>query len=54
MKNPQAAAEQAIRDFPFCDYGLNGVSPESEHAEWVPDLAKAVTAAIDRQAGEAP
>jgi hypothetical protein len=28
-----------IRAFPFWDYGLDGVDPESEYAEWVTNLA---------------
>lgn len=40
---------EAIRDFRFHNYGLDDVDPESEYAEWVPDLADAICAAIDDQ-----
>lgn len=50
MSDLQAAVEQAIRDFKFWDYGLDVVDPNSEYAEWVPDLAKAIVGAI--QSGE--
>jgi hypothetical protein len=43
----QAAAEQAIRDFDFWDYGLNEVDPGGEYAEWVTPLAAAVVKAIE-------
>ena len=36
------AITEAIRAFPFWNYGLNDTDPRSEYAEWVPDLAAAV------------
>ncbi|TMR14076.1 hypothetical protein ETD86_29460 [Nonomuraea turkmeniaca] len=50
----QAVAERAIRAFPFWDYGLNGVDPKSEYAEWVPDLATAVITATNEPVPETP
>lgn len=47
----QAAIEQAIRDFPFSNYGLGDVDPNHRDAEWVPALAKKIVAAL---AGDAP
>lgn len=43
--------EQAIRDFKFWDYGLDVVDPNSEYAEWVPDLAMAIVAAVQSEEG---
>lgn len=36
----------AIEDFDFAGYGLDDVDPRSEYAEWVGDLASAITGAI--------
>lgn len=43
------AIEQAIRDFKFWNYGLDAADPNSEYAEWVPDLAKAIVAALGKE-----
>ncbi|MFC4006573.1 hypothetical protein ACFOY2_05030 [Nonomuraea purpurea] len=49
-----AAIEKAIREFPFWDYGMDNVDPESEYAEWVPALALAISDALAAdQSGEA-
>ncbi len=42
----QARIEEAIRTFPFDDFGLSEIDPRSEFAEWVPFLAKRITAAL--------
>ncbi len=42
-------AEEAIRAFDFGDYSMDEVDPKSEYAEWVPDPAKAVEAAVRAQ-----
>lgn len=44
-----SAAEEAIRDFAFWNYGMDEVDPKSEYAEWVPDLAAAVEKAVREQ-----
>ena len=36
----------AIRQFPFWDYGMDDVDPTSECAEWVPDLAMAISVVL--------
>jgi hypothetical protein len=40
---------EAIREFQFWNYGMDDVDPQAETAEWVPDLADAICAAIDDQ-----
>jgi hypothetical protein len=42
----QQIITEAIREFPFWDYGMDDVDPRSEYAEWVPALAKQITDAI--------
>lgn len=42
----QEIIQGAIKEFPFWDYGLNDVDPESEYAEWVPDLAQKIAQAL--------
>ena len=42
-------AEEAIREFPFWDYGMDEVDPKSEYAEWVPELAAVVEEAVRKQ-----
>jgi hypothetical protein len=37
---------EAIRDFQFCNYGLDYVDPRIEYAEWVPDLASAIVGSL--------
>lgn len=45
--NPQYdAITAAIRAFKFWDYGLDDTNPNSEYAEWVPDLAAAIHKAV--------
>lgn len=44
------AAEKAIRNFPFWDYGMDQVDPKASTAEWVPALAEAVTLAVVKDA----
>lgn len=39
----------AIRSFNFGDYGMDDVDPRSQYAEWVPDLAERIAAALDRK-----
>lgn len=43
-------AIQAIRDFAFWNYGLNDTDPNDKYAEWVPDLADKVVAALAQPA----
>lgn len=40
------AITAAIKAFPFWNYGLDEADPNSEYAEWVPDLAAAIQTAI--------
>jgi hypothetical protein len=47
-----SAAEDAIRNFDFDDYGMDDVDPTSEYAEWVPDLATKIEAAVRVQVAE--
>jgi hypothetical protein len=42
-------AEKAIRKFNFGNYGMDDVDPKSEYAEWVPDLAAKIEAAVREQ-----
>lgn len=42
----ERAAAKAIREFSWWNYGLDGVDPNSEYAEWVEDLSAAVVAAV--------
>lgn len=48
-----AAITAAIKAFPFWNYGLDEADPNSEYAEWVPDLAQAIQQAINDQSKEA-
>jgi hypothetical protein len=41
---------EVIRDFAFWDYGMDDVDPQSEYAEWVPDLAANIAKALERGA----
>jgi hypothetical protein len=41
-----AAAEDAIREFRFYRFGLNDIDPNSDTADWVPELAEAVARAV--------
>jgi hypothetical protein len=41
-REAMTAVAAAIRQFDFGDYGLDIVDPNSEYAEWVPDLASAI------------
>lgn len=48
--DPQLAAiTAAIRAFDFDDYRLH-IDPNSEYAEWVGDLAKAIQRAVNEEA----
>lgn len=40
------AITAAIKAFKFWDYGLDEADPNSEYAEWVPDLAGAIHKAV--------
>ena len=40
------AITAAIKAFKFWDYGLDATDPNSEYAEWVPDLAAAIHKAV--------
>lgn len=52
--NPQYdAITAAIKAFKFWNYGLDETNPNSEYAEWVPDLAGAIHQAINA-AGSTP
>lgn len=42
LANTQELVEQAIRKFPFWNYGLDEVDPNDDFAEWVEDLAAAI------------
>lgn len=46
------AITAAIKAFPFWNYGLDEADPNSEYAEWVPDLAQAIQTAIAQQGQE--
>lgn len=50
MKNAQHIAEEAIREFPWDDYGLDevsiGLTEQPEYQEWVTPLAQAVLRAV--------
>jgi hypothetical protein len=52
MKTQQEAAEQAIREFSFDNYGMNDVDialhDDPEAQEWVPALARAVLEAVGK------
>lgn len=54
--SPQQRVEATIRDFPFDDYGLDGVSylleDQPDTQEWVPALARAVLEAAGGDGGE--
>jgi len=43
---PLSAIVQAIRRFDFGNYGLDDVDPKSKYADWVPELADKVLAAV--------
>src|SRR5262245_9549424 len=43
---PEAAIE-AVREFPFWDYGMDEVDPRSEYAEWVLPLTTKILAAAE-------
>jgi hypothetical protein len=48
------AITTAIREFSWDNYGLDDVDPNSEYAEWVPDLAGAIHKAIgEREVAQA-
>ena len=51
---PEQIIAAAIRKFQFWDYGMDDVDPRSEYAEWVPDLAAAIAAALERHFAETP
>ncbi|MHA6764739.1 hypothetical protein [Streptacidiphilus sp. PAMC 29251] len=58
MSNPtepdaqHAAIVTAIRAFAFWNYGLDDTDPNSEYAEWVPDLATALQAVLLPRRGD--
>lgn len=53
--NPQYdAITAAIKAFKFWNYGLDETDPNSEYAEWVPDLAGAIHKALTAPADPAP
>jgi hypothetical protein len=37
---------EAIKQFRFWNYGMDDVDPKSPYAEWVPDLADEILAAL--------
>jgi hypothetical protein len=41
------AITTAIKGFSFWNYGLDETDPNDQYAEWVPDLADAINAAIN-------
>lgn len=52
--NPEYdAIAAAIKAFKFWDYGLDETNPNSEYAEWVPDLAGEILKAVGAPAAPA-
>jgi len=52
-ENPKEKVVAAIKAFHFWNYGMDDVDPNHKFAEWVPDLADAIVAALSADLGPA-